>query len=104
MAPPAGARLLGATAVWPQADKRLHAGQLIFIGPDLKLGVVRVHADGSAAVKFFGGVRETFFEEYAHLRPDGGLHYGGHTVQLVESAPDGRPRPWIRVLCSAARP
>lgn len=98
-APPTGPRMLGEASVWPYTQLRLHAGSVVWIAPGLKLGVVRVNADRTVDAKVFGGARETFFEEYVTLAGGAPVDARGHQVRLVESAPDGDPRPWCRVLC-----
>ena len=98
-AKPSGPALIGAASVWPYSHLRLTAGRVVSVGTDLKVGVVRVHDDGAASVKLFGGSGPTFFEEYATLRPGEGVDYRHHRVQLVESRPDGDPRAWIRLVC-----
>jgi hypothetical protein len=95
--PPSG--LIGAGAAWPHADRRLYPGSIVRLDPQLKLGVVRVRED-CAVVSIMGKVEGKLVGEDIRIWPGQSTEHRGHRIHLTEHRPDGRPRPWIKVVCT----
>ncbi|MGH3636705.1 MAG: hypothetical protein ACRDTS_21985 [Mycobacterium sp.] len=91
-----GAAVIGAETVSRLARRQMHSGDIAWVARGIKLGVVRIYDDSLVAVKFFGGSGESFFEQYARLRPGDSTVFRGVTITLVQAQPDGQPRRWAR--------